>query len=32
MWKNYYKDINVLIYVIDSSDKERLDENKKLLY
>ncbi len=32
MWKHYYPGVNGLIYVIDSSDKMRIDSNKKLLH
>ena len=29
MWKHYYKGTHGLIYVIDSSDQSRIQENKK---
>ena len=31
LWKHYFKDSNGLIYVIDSSDKERINEAKEEL-
>lgn len=30
-WRSYYPDTDVVIYVIDSSDKERMDTSKEEL-
>ena len=30
-WQNYYEDISAIIYVIDSSDENRMDEVKQNL-
>ncbi|EGG16828.1 ADP-ribosylation like factor [Cavenderia fasciculata] len=32
LWRHYYVGTQVLIYVIDSSDRERLEESKQQLY
>eukprot|EP01132_Coremiostelium_polycephalum_P006022 gene6022-7502_t len=32
LWRHYYVGTQVLVYVIDSSDKERLEESKQQLY
>ena len=32
LWKNYYADMNCLIFVVDSSDQERLSETKEIIH
>ncbi|CCH41074.1 ADP-ribosylation factor [Wickerhamomyces ciferrii] len=32
LWRHYYPKTNALIYVIDSSDRSRLEESKRQLY
>jgi ADP-ribosylation factor protein 6 len=32
LWRHYYPKTNALIYVIDSSDKKRLEESKRQLF
>lgn len=32
LWKHYYTNTKALIFVIDSSDKERLEEVKEIIY
>ena len=31
MWYNYYEEVEAVVYVVDSSDKNRMQESKLLL-
>ena len=31
LWYNYYEEVEAVVYVVDSSDKNRMEESKLLL-